>query len=73
MYHESNLGSFDNHVSAFSDLNGHVPEAGDDHADMVWDAATEWTPEAWAEHVAGAVKATDVANEAVGEWQRENK
>ncbi len=44
MYHASNLGSFDIHVAGFSDLNGFVPQAGDEHTDMVWDAATKWTP-----------------------------
>ena len=71
MFHQSNLGSFDTHVAQFADLNGYVPQAADDHADMVWDAATEWTPAKWRAHIEEAYAATDEAEKAIAEW-REN-
>lgn len=72
MYHTTNLGAYGNIVAQYADIHGYVPEADDHWQDMGWDAMTEWTDEAWAEHVAGAVEATTEAVDAVAEWQTTN-
>jgi len=71
MFHVTNFGGLGGRLRAFTDAAGFVPEAGDRHQDMCWDAATDWADEQWDEFVAGAVKATDAANEAVIQWRAE--
>lgn len=68
-YHVSNLGAYGTEAAQYADLNGYVPEAGDDWRDLQWDAAIEWSDEAWAEHVAGAVAATERAERDLAQWQ----
>lgn len=72
MYHRTNLGAFDGDAKKYADLRGYVPEAGDHWSKMQWDAQTEWDADSWQEHVEGAVRATEQAEKAVAEWQRQN-
>lgn len=81
MFHKSQLGSFGDRLPA--DLNGYVPEHGDDPGDFSWphdefeddydDAGNGYdgyAHERWSEFVDDAVKATDEASEALDEWRR---
>lgn len=72
MFHLTNLGKFAGELKQYADLNGYVPEAGDDHSAMEWDAATKWEADAWREHVAAAVLATEQAEQDVAEWRTAN-
>ena len=65
MYHITNLGNRSNVVQQYADLDGYVPEAGDDHADMTWDSATEWDDDSWADFVSSAIEATESAVESI--------
>ena len=70
MYHINNLGSFAGHVSRFADIDGFVPQEGDEHEDMRWDSAGPgWDDDQWADHVDEAVEATEEAEIAIGEWR----
>ncbi len=53
-------------------LNGFVPEAGDSHEDMEWDAMTDWDDNSWDDFVAEAVAATKAAQKELSAWQDEN-
>lgn len=70
-FHYTNFGSFGENLKHFADLRGFVPEEGDSHEDMEWDAMTEWDDDSWDEHVADAVAATEAAQKAVNEWRGE--
>lgn len=69
MFHKNNLGECASYVDQFADIQGYVPEAGDCWSGMEWDAATEWDDDAWQEHVEGAVRATERAEEVISGWQ----
>jgi hypothetical protein len=66
MYHKSNLGQFASVVERYADVDGYVPDAGDDWRAMRYDG--EFTDEGWAEHVAASVMATADANAGVAQW-----
>ena len=68
-YHVSNYGSFAGDLRRFADLDGYVPEPGDSHDDLDWDSATEWTDDAWREHVAGAETARKAAAAELAAWR----
>lgn len=68
-FHFSNFGAFANELQAYADLDGFVPEAGDDWAELRWDAAIEWDDDAWQEHVCGAVRATVRAEKSLDAWR----
>lgn len=68
-FHFSNFGQFSNEIKEYADLDGHVPEAGDDWFSFRWDAAIRWTKDAWQEHVEGAVRATVRAERALDAWR----
>src|SRR5690606_36318062 len=57
-------------VAPAADIDGYVPEEGDDMDDFRWDAAVEWDEDAWDEHVARAVELTAAAEGAIAEWRR---
>ncbi len=73
MYHKTNLGRFASYVDQYADINGYVPQAGDHHSKMNYDAMTEWDADSWQEHVEAAVRATEKANQAAAEWQRRQR
>lgn len=70
MFHKSNYGSAGESLP--SDIRGYVPEAGDDHADMVWDGMEEWTDETWADYMADAIAATAKADADLNAWRAGN-
>ena len=65
----SNFGQFANELQAYADLDGFVPEAGDDWAELRWDAAIDWNDDTWQEHVCGAVRATVRAEKSLAAWR----
>jgi len=80
MFHKSNLGRFGNGLPA--DLDGYVPEAGDDPADFSWDhdefeddydeagnGYDGYAHERWSDFVAEAAELTRRAEEALDEWR----
>ena len=84
-YHKSNLGSFGEGLPC--DMNGYVPEEGDDAFAGAWDHGTEkthddagnlteygewWQDERFPEIVAEAAEATEKANAGVEEWRTSN-
>ena len=68
-FHFSNFGAFANELQAFADLDGHVPEAGDEWFSFRWPAGTCWNKDTWQEHVCGAVRATVRAQRALDAWR----
>lgn len=66
-YHLNNLGTYADHVRPFADIDGYVPQDGDAPEDFRWDGGEP--PHDWEEHVAGAVKATRIANASISRWQ----
>lgn len=71
-FHYSNFGSFGGKLKRFADLNGYVPQEGDSHENMTWDAMTEWDDDSWDSHVAEAVAATAAAEKELDAWRAEN-
>ena len=88
MFHHTNFGQFGETLKRFADLDGYVPQDGDDLErfrypsgwfDSEWlraggddpesDEAAELISEAWEDHVAEAVQATERAAQALSEWQ----
>jgi hypothetical protein len=67
MFHYSNFGSFSGELARFADLRGYVPQEGNRHESMEWDALTKWDDESWAEFVAAAVDATERATAQIEE------
>lgn len=77
MFHKTNLGKFGERLTC--DIDGYVPEPGDDWRDMRFDFGdadsddpdeidyrdNEW----WPKVIAEAEAATREANEAAAEWQ----
>jgi hypothetical protein len=85
MYHISNLGSFGGGIT--HDMDGYVPEQGDDPFAGAWDHGSEsthdedgelteygewWQDERFPEIVAEAEAATAKAQEGIDEWRAEN-
>jgi hypothetical protein len=89
-YHKTNLGGFAAHVERYADIDGYVPEHGDDWRDMRYDLGPDDPEEEgiseeerqarqqhldedwWPDKVAEAASATDEANRAVANWQKQN-
>ncbi len=69
MIHKSNLGGYGDDAEQYADIDGYIPQAGDKHENMNWDAMTVWDDDSWAEHVSAAVAATAAAEEAIADWQ----
>ena len=84
MYHKSNLGKFGENLPC--DIDGYVPEAGDDAFAGNWDHGTEsthdeagelteygswWEDDRFPEIVAEAAAASKKAQKAITEWQAE--
>jgi hypothetical protein len=75
MFHKSQLGSFGENIP--SDLNGMVPERGDDWRDFNWDSSVkedlavgdDYSEELWEEMVAEAEAATEEASKGLDEWR----
>lgn len=55
-FHKTSLGPLGEPLP--SDLNGYVPQEGDQPEDFTWDPRTEWTPSSWSLFVEQAVQAT---------------
>lgn len=70
MFHKSNLGRFG--INLPSDIDGYVPEDGDEMGLFFFDGATEFNDESWDEFVEKAVAETKAANEKLEAWQEGN-
>jgi hypothetical protein len=68
-FHFSNLGMFSGELQAFADLDGYIPEAGDEWFDFQWPAGTCWDKDTWQEYVCGAVRATVRAEKSLAAWR----
>ena len=67
-FHKTSLGRLGESLP--SDLNGYVPQEGDQPEDFTWDPRTEWTPSSWSLFVEGAVQATlhaEIESQRVGD------
>ena len=84
-FHHSRLGRFGGHLRHYADLNGMVPEEGDNPEDFAWphtefvadlDATGEgwegYAAEQWAEHLEGAIAETAEAERELAQWQAQN-
>jgi hypothetical protein len=67
VYHKGNLGSYQDYVEHFADIDGYVPQRGDRPHQFRWDGG--FPPDDWEEFVEGAERATSEANDAVERWQ----
>lgn len=85
MFHASNFGGFATELKAYADLNGQVPEEGDEPGAFSWphddftanfdrdgNGYEGYAAEKWEEHVAAAVEATERASAALEEWRTAN-
>ena len=71
MFHLTRLGSFGRNVP--SDIDGYVPELGDDWRDMNWafgGASDEEVDDMWEDIVSAAVAATAKADAGIREWSK---
>ena len=75
MYHIDNLGDFGRRLLKYSDLDGYIPEAGDEHDAGNWPADPPFIPNAphdpdgWDEFRAAAVEETLHAMHDLREWR----
>lgn len=78
MFHYSNLGQFGTHLKQYADLDGYVPEAGDDLTDFRYpegwfDGSNESAnPDDWIDFVFNATAATTEALESINRWRETN-
>lgn len=80
--HKSVYGQFAWHLEPFADLDGYVPEPGDDPTDFAWPdgwsaLAAAWNPElslvdAWDSYVRAADSARVEAASALSQWRTDN-
>jgi hypothetical protein len=74
-FHYSRFGIFGLALRNYADLHGYVPQAGDEPEDFVWSHADfereddGADPEAWLDHVADAIAATERAQVNLTIWQ----
>lgn len=66
MYHRTVFGRFGALVAPFADLDGYVPEEGDEIDAFCW---ADDRPDDWPSFVVAAGVATDEASTAVDEWR----
>lgn len=67
-FHKNNFGKFSDYVSPYADMNGFVPEIGDDPSLFDYDMA-EVDDDSWDNWVANAVLATGEAEQAIADWR----
>lgn len=78
MFHHTNMGTYGESLKRFADMDGYVPEDGDELAQFNFasgwfgDEDDEANEEAWEQHVTEAVSATAEAEKALTEWQAGN-
>ena len=76
MFHKSNLGSFGENLSC--DMNGYVPEEGDEPGEFAIDFAGNgdqeiwWKSDGFAEWRDDAIEQTKEALAALAEWRKSN-
>lgn len=75
-FHYSRFGAFGLALQNYADLNGFVPEADDKAEDFAWphdefdgNGYAGCADEQWADHVADAVAATELAQINLSLWQ----
>ena len=68
-FHVTMLGGFAGELQPYTDLDGYVPEAGDEWFSFRWPAGTCWDKDTWQEYVCGAVRATVRAEESLAAWR----
>lgn len=71
-YHYSNFGQFSDYVVQYADLNGYVPEAGDDPENFTW-PHEGYEGDEWEDFVQQAIAATEEAEEALKEWREDDE
>jgi hypothetical protein len=68
-FHYTNLGLFGEELKKYTDIDGFIPEAGDEWENFYWDAMIEWDDDSWEDFVAEAVEATLLANNSLDDWR----
>ena len=68
--HISYFGRFNNNLNTFEDLNGFIPELGDQVEDFTYEVPNDFSiPCLWEEFVSDAVEATKEAETGIQEWR----
>lgn len=79
--HITNFGKFETYVYEYADMDGYIPQEGDDWKEMNFDLSgedlsdpevLEYYEEWWPEFVENATAAVDEALAALEEWQENN-
>ena len=83
-FHYTRLGKFGGHLRHYADLNGMVPQEGDQPEDFSWphdefaadfsggEGYEGYAAEQWAEHLSGCIAETAEAERELDEWRARN-
>lgn len=77
MFHYTNFGSYGEQLKKYADMDGYVPESGDELSQFTFasglfdDGDCEAIEDAWFDFVAEAVSATCDAEKALIAWRQE--
>jgi len=70
MFHVSTYGRFAGRLTAYADVDGYVPEPGDNPDEFYWPAGGwAFTEEEWEQWVEGAKKERERCDEALAAWR----